>query len=259
VDTATNQLITIDTTDGMGAAVGPLNATGVEGLATANSNTLYATDTTRDLLLTVATASGAGTAVGGAVHDVRGLAFDPNSTTLYGSDESSNQLITIDLTTGAATVVGPLGFTNVRGLAFDPTGAGTLYGIDVTNPARLIRIDPATGMGTEVGTLDPAGGTIFNGVLGLAFDPAGAGTLYGSDTSFFDQLLTIDTTTGAGTTVGARGSLPSRVEGLAFDATTNTLYGTDISSGQLVTIDPTDGDATAVGSTGNGMQGLAFR
>ena len=117
-------------------------------------------------------------------------------------------------------------------------------------------------MGTEVGTLDPLAGTIFDGVRGLAFDPAGAGTLYGSDTSFFDQLLTIDTTTGAGTTVGARGSLPSRVEGLAFDATTNTLYGTDFTSAQLITIDTVTGAGTAVvvgGSTGNGMQGLTFR
>ena len=60
--------------------------------------------------------------------------------------------------------------------------------------------------------------------------------------------------------MGSLGALGfPEVQGLTFDATTNTLYGTDVNSGQLVTIDTTNGTGALVGSTGNSMQGLAFR
>ena len=48
--------------------------------------------------------------------------------------------MTVDYTTGVAIAVGSLGFTDVNGLAFDPT-TGTLYGTDGTTDT-LLTIDP---------------------------------------------------------------------------------------------------------------------
>jgi hypothetical protein len=68
---------------------------------------------------------------GRAARDRRrpGLAFDPVSGTLFGSDPAGANLVTIDTATGAATPVGPLGFTDVSGIAFDAT-TSTLFGVD---------------------------------------------------------------------------------------------------------------------------------
>ncbi|MCG8409293.1 MAG: hypothetical protein MI923_29160 [Phycisphaerales bacterium] len=80
-DTDTDQLITIDTTTGVGTAIGPLGFSSIEGLAfDANTNTLYGTETDEDQLITIDTATGVGTAVGAwGVFDVRGLAFIPGT------------------------------------------------------------------------------------------------------------------------------------------------------------------------------------
>ena len=66
----------------------------------------------------------------------------------------------------------------------------------------------------------------FDQVNGLAFDP-NTNTLYGSDTTT-NELLTINTSTGAATSVGPLG-FPF-VNGLAFDPNTNTLYGSDFAT-----------------------------
>ena len=81
------------------------------------------------------------------------------------------------------------------------------------------------------------------------------GTLFGS-AIVAEQLITIDSSTGAGTTVGSFG-LPE-VNGLAFDTITNTLYGLN-ESDTLVTLDPSTGAATVVGQIGSlAVTGLAF-
>ncbi|MDH3673454.1 MAG: hypothetical protein OES46_20230 [Gammaproteobacteria bacterium] len=121
------ELITINPITGAGTAVGRLGFRSVEGLAfDARTRTLYGTDTrTGQLLLTIDTATGAGTAVGApgslGFTNVAGLAFDPISNTLYGTSTSPypGQLITIDPDTGAGTAAGVLGFSQLRGLAFD--------------------------------------------------------------------------------------------------------------------------------------------
>ena len=83
-----------------------------------------------------------------------------------------------------------------------------------------------------------------------------AGILHGSDV-FSDELLTINTSTGAGTSVGALGF--DRVEGLAFDPNTNTLYGSDFDTEKLLTINTSTGAGTPVGALGfTIVSGLAF-
>lgn len=63
-----------------------------------------------------------------------------------------------------------------------------------------------------------------------------------------DELISVNSTTGAGTAIGSLGF--QSVIGLAYDTSTNTLYGVDSSSDQLITIDPSTGVGTAVGPFG---------
>jgi len=90
----------------------------------------------------------------------------------------------------------------------------------------------------------------FSSIAALAFDAA-TGTLYGVDEyNDEDELVRIDTTTGAITTIGPIGSIGSIiVEGLAFDPDTNILYGVDPLARLLLTIDTATGAGTVVGST----------
>ncbi len=60
----------------------------------------------------------------------------------------SDFLVRLDPLTGHGTLVGPIGFSQVMGLA--ATG-DALYGM--TGAGSLLRIDPATGAGTKVGSL----------------------------------------------------------------------------------------------------------
>ncbi len=199
-------LVTINTSTGVGTAVGSMGIAGIMGLAfDRNTNTLYGSNSIFGQLHTINTSTGVATPVGPLGFDVvRGLAFDPNTNTLYGSDVVAAQLLTINTSTGAASPVGPLGFSNVTGLAFDPN-TNTLYGSD-SIADRLLTINTSPGAGTAVGLL---GGD----VQGLAFNP-NSNILYGTETAS-DQLLTINTFTGAGTAVGPLG-FPN-LRGLALE------------------------------------------
>ena len=148
--------------------------------------------------------------------------------------------------TGVGTAVGPLGFTRVVGLAFDPN-TSTLYGVDVQSD-QLITIDVVTGAGTAVGSLG------FGGVQGLAYD-AVAGVLYGTDV-MTNQLITIDPLTGAGTSVGPLGF--DAVRGLAFDPAAGILYGSEVSLNELLTIDTSTGEGTSIGPYFGQQAGSAY-
>jgi hypothetical protein len=130
-----------------------------------------------------------------------GLAFSSGGT-LYTTATGANangELLTVNPATGAATVVGNLGVSQGQ-LAFAPNG--TLYlaytesvlgnGEDV---GGLATVNPVTGLATPVGNIG------FDDVFGLAFlgnTLVGDATVSGDDTG---QLIDINTTTGAGTSV----------------------------------------------------------
>jgi len=123
--------------------------------------------------------------------DIRGLTMDLATGTLFGSDVATNQIVTIDTTTGVGTALaGPLGFTNVQCIAFNPND-GTMFGV-ANNPGGagqvLISIDPTTGVGTQVGPL-----LNFDAVRGLTFSN---GILFGTDIDAPGRLVNIDTMTG---------------------------------------------------------------
>jgi len=142
-DLSSNQLLTINTSSGVAAALGPLGFGFVRGLAfDPNTDTLYGAELgPTQRLLTINTSTGVASVVGAFGFSVQGLAFDPNTNTLYGVDSVFNpdRLVTINTSTGAASLVGAIGFTNVHGLAFDPN-TNVLYGSDATTD-ELLTID----------------------------------------------------------------------------------------------------------------------
>jgi len=246
VDTETDLLLRIQ--PGPPLQIAEVGLTGfgfIQGLAfDPNTNTLYGIDTFTDQLLRLNTQTGAGTVVGNVgFPQVAALAFDPGSNTLYGVDDFSDQLISINTTTGAGTAIGEIfpGFVLVGGLAFDP-GSGQLFASVETNlrqPHQLAVLDTSTGAGELIGEI------FWDNVVGLAFD-SGTGALYGVNSDFGRacQLLRIDPSKGNGDFAGAFGY---RVEGLAYDAANQILYGADPSSDLLLVVDPAAGTAAPVG------------
>jgi len=134
------------------------------------------------------------------------------------------------------------------------------------NASTLYNINPLTGAATTIGSIG------YRLVGGLAFDSSG--TLYGVGATYTNPgggpppvgdltLITVNTTTGAGSAVGTLtlgGSpLTANFQDVSFNPSTGTLYG--YASGQVYTIDKTSGVATALpnptGETEIGG-GLAF-
>jgi hypothetical protein len=191
---------------------------------------------------------------------VAGLAFDPTTKTLYGLDgaglgnddfDPGDSLIVIDPDSGEADVIGLVGFSTVASLAFD-ANSSMLYGVD-RQRELLLTIDTNSGESAVVG------GVGFD-VLGLAFDTT-TGTLFGSalfkNGRLVNELIRIDTTTGAGTSIGPIGF--ESVTGLAFDSVSKTLFGTSVISDDLIAIDTSTGVGTAVGAIGvDDVLGLTF-
>ena len=118
----------------------------------------------------------------------------------------------------------------------------------------LYQIDKTTGAGTAIGSIG------FN-VSGIAFDPT-SGILYGLSGNADAgpaELVTINTTTGAGTLVGTvTGAVTDAFPDITFDAAGN-LYAWTENGDRLVKIDKATAAVTFVGPpVGSGRTGLAF-
>jgi hypothetical protein len=121
-----------------------------------------------------------------------------------------------------------------------------------TGPATLYTISPTTGVATPIG---PIG---FSQVGSLDFCPNGVLYGIGMDASGKNNLLTINTATGAGTSVGLLG-VNSTFQDMACRPSDGKLYA--YSFGNIYTISTTTGVATFVGSVGDGFpdgNALAF-
>jgi uncharacterized repeat protein (TIGR01451 family) len=152
---------------------------------------------------------------------------------LYGTTtepEQDSSLYTLDAGTGAATLVGVItGFGNCS--ALEASVEGVLYAVcqRASDAARvLITIDPATAAGTEIGALGAQAQ-----VTDIAFAPDG--TLFGYLRLQNPLLLTIDTATGAASSVG--GTIADSGNGISFVAATLFHAG----SSDLSTLDPSSG------------------
>lgn len=161
------------------------------------------------------------------------------TTQLLGST-NDQELFAVDFTTGAASLIGPLPSPSLATEVEYDVRASTLWAAErIFGSIGLYRIDPTSG--ASLGTLMTAWP-----LTGLEFVGS---TLYGTLGSPSD-LVTVDTTTGTVTTIGATGV--AAVSGLAYDAGTGVMYGVTAGGGasDLVRIDLTSGAATLVGATG---------
>jgi hypothetical protein len=158
-----------------------------------------------------------------------------------------NTLYRIDMATGQTTAIGPIGFTDVEGLAL--ASDGTLYGVADAGSGEptssitdlLIRINTTTGAGSLVGQLGLQGqGSSGNLDYGLAFTADGRLWL-SSDVS--NQLWEVFPGTGGTRLVGSTGRT---ISGLA--ARGNELYGVSVETGpSLYRIDTATATATLIG------------
>lgn len=137
-----------------------------------------------------------------------------------GTRSDNSTFVQLDPSTGAVVqVIGSVGYT-VNGLAWDPTThmlyGGTAYHDGSFN--GLITIDLLTGAGTPIGA-PYWGETSSQAVVSLAVSASGA--MFGWGESFrleYDDLISIDKSTGIGTWVGDSG-VGSASMGLDFDST----------------------------------------
>lgn len=201
-----------------------------------------------DILYQIDLATGVSTPIGSGVgfSDVEALTFSSGGT-LFGVDDITDQLITINTTTGVGTAVGPLGvsFTDM-GLTFD--AAGNLW-MSTDAPQQFYLVNPGTGEATLVGAQGQE-------VTGLA---AQGSVVYGLGGDGRNNLVTINTSTGAATVVGPLVNVSLSDGGIDFDPATGVLWGIhDGATNNIFTIDPSTGTATVVSTTLSGFEGLAI-
>lgn len=164
-------------------------------------STLYAIDYATNLLSAIDTATGVATVIGSSTpfggETWTGMSGATDGT-MYASSTNITRstLYTVDLGTGAVTVIGEI--TNAPAIIDIAINAnGEMFGVDIVND-NLIKIDPATGAGTVVGSV----GTNANYAQGMDFDEE-SGVLYWAAYTSSGELRIIDTSTGASAVVGA--------------------------------------------------------
>lgn len=146
-------------------------------------------------------------------------------------ENSRSQLATVDPGTGKATPIGEPLEKTVRIMALGPGPDGGLYASGVMEN-RLYRIDPQTGVFTEIGPFQ--GG---KDVMDFATNPQD-GAMYATTTT---SLYRLDPKTAALTEVTRYVNVPPSVMGIVFDRD-GTLYATNYGGeSALHRIDPTTG------------------
>jgi hypothetical protein len=213
-----DQLITIDTTTGLGSVVGNLSTPmSPFGLAFGGGN-LYSFDSTNDVITQISTATGGTQStynIGltpGQLLGQGGLAFQNATVGFLTSalDPSTfntvNDLYMFNIATGKSTLIAHTADT-LEALAFSSTGV--LYGLG-KNDGDLYTVNTTTGAMALVGNV---GVSIGSPTGGLAFAPNG--TLYAT---LDDALYTLNTTTGQATPVGGMATYNGydTISGLAF-------------------------------------------
>ena len=175
--------------------------------------------------------------------------FGSASAVLYGTDRDGS-LFTIDLTTGLGTLVGTLPSSTTE-IEWDPiAGRAFLQASNGSFFAQEFDITTGGAVGSPVGN-----GGAFNGlelIAGALFGASVPGPMMPSTLSRLDPL------TGTSIPIGLTGLGP--IAGLAFDPSSETLYGIEGGPGpaDLLTLDLASGMATVIGSTGIQAGSLEF-
>jgi hypothetical protein len=189
-----------------------------------------------------------------------------DASTLYGSTASGGpgELYILNPATGGVIQdVGPLNDAlnvnyGVTGLAFNPVN-GLLYGstanADPTTAAKLISINPLTGLVTVVGDFNVTGAGIGSTMADIAFDSSG--NLYGIGSKGGPQLYSINLLTGQATIVGAGTGLTSTTGGGLAISPSGGFFGTPTSS-RFGTYDSTTGAYSNIANPAKPAGGGAY-
>lgn len=169
---------------------------------------------------------------------------------LYGMSVTRQMLVSFDTESGQPTDVGSVG-TYIQDIGFN-TSDGFLYGYDYSGKGRLQRIDPGDGATLPVGP--PLSDSGFSSPHGMTYD-ANTDQLY--VTTKLGDLLRVDPYTGD---VNLVGTLSEHVWGLAFDASTETLFGWGVIGRVPVRVSTKDASVTVIGDGQPiaGVEGLTF-
>jgi uncharacterized repeat protein (TIGR01451 family) len=178
--------------------------------------------------------------------------LDGDFSTLYAVENDSDTLYAMDTSSGALTAIGPMTISATHwwtGMAGDPT-SGQMYASSSNYvDSTLYTVDVMTGETTVIGTIP--------GKCLIAIAINAAGELYGVDV-LDDELLIIDKTTAAVTTIGSLGFDANYAQGMDFDETADILYMAAFSNypsltGELRVVDTETGATTVVGELGLGF------
>jgi hypothetical protein len=195
--------------------------------------------------------------------DVESLALAPGCGTLYAVDDVSDRLLVCDKERGACKVVGGLGVdVTDTGLTFSDNGILYMSTDAPKDPARLYRLDPATGRATAVGSQ----GQEVTGLGGTFSRPSCRSGLFGLGGDGRNNLVCLDPATGEARRIGPLRNVSLNDGGLDFGSD-DALYGladAPRQSTRVITFDLETGAATAIatvrigGREAGGFEGLAI-
>ena len=155
---------------------------------------------------------------------------------LLSVDTNAGSVFEIDPTTGATNAISPVPTSpGINTMDVSENGQSVVH---TFSNNRLAVFDACTGTATDIG---PHG---MSGIGGIGFGPSGR--LFGIGST--DVLYEFDPSTGAGSVVGPLG-IDVGNSGLAWDCTTQTMYGADGRGNRVFEIDLTTGAATNVQQT----------
>src|SRR5262249_31195 len=138
------------------------------------------------------------------------LSFDPTTDILYGLPSNGGaSLFTINTSTGQATLVGSSGITSTNGGGLAINSSGVVYSTPLPN--NFGTYDKTTGVFSNIANPTKPNG---RGYGALSFNGT---VLYGMEAGTVSHLVTINTTTGAVTDIGATAA--QFLDGMAFSLT----------------------------------------
>lgn len=217
-------------------------ATGVLYGSTSNNSA-----TAPSSLVTINPATGLVTEIGSfgiAGGTMADLTFDSANSVLYGANSANANLYTINTTTGAATLVGASGISLTpppTGMGLAQNSSGVVFGAPKNANGNLFTYNTTSGAATSGPLLAGAPFGASGSINALAF---GSSVLYGVDLNRSDSttprgsdLITINTTTGAVTDIGAimdiSGNIPF-FDSLEFVPEPSTWLAAALSLGALI-------------------------
>lgn len=144
-----SQLLRLNPETGAATVIGATGFT-TNGLVVSEEGIIYA-GTNPGQLISINPVTGAGTLIGdfgGGLTSAGDLVIDANGV-MYGALNSGSEVVLarIDRNTGAATVIGPIGFSDIYGLAI---GCCHMYGFAFSG--NVLAINVSTGTGTVIGS-----------------------------------------------------------------------------------------------------------